>query len=510
VGLLSATPMAKLTPHDSIHPVPAVAMQVDAEAAGADMTTEVTPRPQELTSAPPTARSVLRLAWPVIVEQFLQASIGLANTWIAGHIPGDEATVTAAAAAVGTIAYLQWLTGLMTNALGVGATAIVARRVGAGRIRSAKRTAGIAIAWAFLLGLAMSCVMYVFAEPICRFMGLKDLPLVFGVQYLKIIVFTLCFQAVANIGMATMRGAGNTVSPMIVAGIITVVNFLASASLTFGWGPFPALGLRGNALGDLLVYLCAGVATIVMLTRPSYTLALQRRHIRFSLTPLRRILSIGIPSWLEGALLWLGQSLILIFVINQGDLNGIMMAAHNSVIRIEALAFLPGFGFGMAASALVGQYLGKKRPDAARQAAFLSLRLALITMTLAALPMILFPTLLLRLMVTSDIVAEVGYWPMILAGLAQPSFAIAIVMAGSLRGAGATKWPLWFSTGGIFLFRIPLLFLCLWLLAMWTGHPLDQKGKMLCVWIAIFADLNLRGVGLWLAFSRSDWAKTKV
>src|SRR4029077_16078667 len=113
--------------------------------------------------------------------------------------------------------------------------------------------------------------------------------------------------------------------------------------------------------------------------------------------------------------------------------------------------------FGIACSTLVGQYLGAKKPAEAAHAVALSNRLAIATMTLAALPMILFPRYLVGLLVESGTVMDVGAWPLVLAGLAQPGFAVAIIKSSALKGAGDTVSPMLATITGMVL-RLFLVF----------------------------------------------------
>jgi multidrug resistance protein, MATE family len=459
---------------------------------------------------PASVKVVLALALPTIVEQVLHAVVGLTDTIIAGHLPGDAGVVAAAGAAVGMIAYLQWLAALMTSAFGVGATAIVARSIGARRYRRANRTAGTSLAGAFLVGIVVALLLFIFARQVMWLAGLRGLAVDMGGQYLRIMAITISLQTAAQIGLASLRGAGDTLRPMIVTAIVVVLNIITSLVLAYGWFGLPALGIRGIALGTMLAYMVGGVATVALLMSGWTRLRLRPRHLKLAFPVLRRVLSIGTPSWLEGMLLWLGQFLIVAFVINPTDravgLPGATMAAHNAVLRIESIAFLPGFGFGIAASALVGQYLGARRPDEARHAARLANWIACATMTLLAIPMVLFPGTLLRLLIDSPPVVQIGYWPMVLAGLAQPGFAVAIIMGAALKGAGETVQPMVSTITGTFIVRIPVLLALLWIFAA-MGH---RDWGLIAVWVGIFADLNYRAVHNSILFLRGNWQRKKV
>lgn len=464
-----------------------------------------------------TIHTVLKLALPTLAEQLLMAVIGLTDTIIAGHTGDTPGQIAAASAAVGTMAYIQWFSGLMNAALGVGATAIVARSIGARRPRVANRVAGTSVCSAFVIGLGVALSLFVFAPGVVWACGLRDLAAQFAITYMRIMCITICLQAAAQIGMACLRGAGDTMRPMFITGGVMIVNGFFSSAFTFGWLGAPRWGVAGNAFGTMLAFLLSGIATLIMLMGGSAGIKLGLRHLRIVPHVLWRVLRIGLPSWFEGLLLWVGQFAIVVLVINRNDaavaqlkggeaMGGVTMAAHNAVLRIESIAFLPGFGFGIAASALVGQMLGARRPQDARQAAFLTNRLAFLTMTLAAVPMVLFPRFLLRILVKSEPVVEVGYWPMILAGLAQPGFSIAITMGSALKGAGETVLPMFSTIAGIFLIRVPVLMLALWYFTR-IGHA---EWGLIAVWIGILTDLNFRAGTNLLGFLRGGWMRKKV
>ncbi|MGD0137349.1 MAG: MATE family efflux transporter [Tepidisphaeraceae bacterium] len=468
---------------------------------------------------PASYRGVFKLALPSLVESIFSLAIAFTDTFVAGNgrIPSHNA---AAAAAVGTMTYMQWFAGLMTQALGVGATAIVARAIGARRPRVANRVAGTALSSALLVGLVVAIFLFAFARPSIRACGLEGQAADFALRYLKIMVITICLQTAGIIGMACLRGAGDTFRPMLITGAIAVINAITVPALAYGWFGLPALDIRGNALGTMTAFAISGVATVILLLSGRAGLRLHAANFRIVPHVLWRILRIGFPSWAEGMLLWLGQFAIVILVINHNDaalatffslplaeISGITLSAHTDVLRVESFAFLPGFGFGIAASALVGQFLGNGQPLQARRAAKMANRMAFATMTLAALPMVLFPGTLLRWVVNDAHVAEIGRWPMILAGLAQPGFAIAIIMGSALKGAGETVWPMISTIVGMCIIRFPLVVIASYFIFPHMRHP---EWGLIAVWIGIFADLNFRAILNGIIFRRGKWAAKRL
>jgi Na+-driven multidrug efflux pump len=127
-------------------------------------------------------------------------------------------------------------------------------------------------------------------------------------------------------------------------------------------------------------------------------------------------------------------------------------------------------------------------------------------MTVAALPMILFPHFLLSLVVKSPPVVALGVWPLILAGVAQPGFAIGISKGSALKGAGETIWPMIATIVGMFAVRMPIVIAGLWLM-----ERQGMAGKaLLAVWAGILLDLSFRGGFNWIGFARGTWRHKQV
>ena len=188
----------------------------------------------------------------------------------------------------------------------------------------------------------------------------------------------------------------------------------------------------------------AGVLTLGFLRWGRAGLKLRLRHFRIIPHVLKRVAKIAVPSWLENLLLWGGQTSVVLLVMGQvdktvggvGGVSGTTLGAHTSVLRIESLAFLPwDLDFGTACAALVGQYLGAKKPEEAERATVLCNRLAFWTMTIMAIPMVVYPLpgWLLGWVVDSRPVVEMGVIPLMIArGWHAAGFAVAIITVGGV------------------------------------------------------------------------------
>src|SRR5689334_14401853 len=209
-----------------------------SQAETGDATTQVAlaASQRELAAPGEDDRALLKylivLAAPVVIEQVLSMTVGLTDVWLAGHLPTQSADATAA---VGSISYFLWLIGLITGTINAGSTAIIARAMGARHRSLANKVCGQSVAAAMLLGLALGLLLFVFAESVAKFTGLRGESLAMALMYLKILAFSLPFSTFIFAGNACLRGAGDTVTPATVMVTVDSVNALISITLARGW-----------------------------------------------------------------------------------------------------------------------------------------------------------------------------------------------------------------------------------------------------------------------------------
>jgi Na+-driven multidrug efflux pump len=174
-------------------------------------------------------------------------------------------------------------------------------------------------------------------------------------------------------------------------------------------------------------------------------------------------------------------------------------AAHQVGLNIEALSFLPGLAFAQAATALVGQRLGARDPEGARRTAGQALLVALAVMTAFGIAFILAPGLWVRLFTPE---AEVLAWgtPLLrIMGLLQVPLALALALAGSLRGAGETRMVLLAAVVGGWLVRIPLAVG----LGVWAG------AGIYLVWLTMVLDWLVRALLMGWRLTHLGWGRIR-
>lgn len=462
---------------------------------------------------------VLSLALPAVGEQLLNMLVGLADTFMVGHIGAS------AVAAVGLSNQAVMLVTTFYAAVATGVTALVARHVGARETAPAERILGQGYVLGAALGLLGTVLSLALAEPAMHALRAPVDVVEPSGRYLSIVATTFVLAAWLFIGNAALRGAGDTRSPMLVMLAVNAVNIAVAYAFIYGPGPFPRLGVAGSALGAaagrgagglLVTWLLLRGRTIRRTSKPSGAgvqgaasalgngnasaactdrLRLQPRLLRPDAGQLRRIVNIGLPAGAEQLMMRLGMTT---YATTVAALGTAAYAAHQIALQGESLSYMPGFGFAVAATTLVGQGLGAGDPARAKADANQAHRLALILMSLMGMVFFLFPAQIMGIFIGDPEVIQLGIWPLRLVAFSQPMLATVMVLAGGLRGAGDTRATLGITAAGLWLVRVPLAFL------------LTPSLGLVGAWIAMGVDLNLRGLGMLLRFRSGKWAAIKV
>lgn len=452
-------------------------------------------------ATPSARRRVMALALPAVGEQLLNTMVGLADVYLVGNLSAAAAerlgygSATAIAAA-GLGNQFIWLMMVVFMAMGVGATALVARAVGARDEEAARRVVRQAFLLAALMGAAVTVLALFVAEPFLALIGAPPETVEPSLAYIRINAAAFLPAVLLMVGTACLRGAGDTRTPLLLMLAINVTNVGVALLLVNGAMGLPALGVLGAALGAALGRGLGGIAVLALLLRGHAGLRLTLGG-GSDWTTLRRLVNVGLPSAGEQMIF---QGAMLIFVRFVNDLGTQAYAAHNIAITIESLSFLPGMGYAVATSALVGQALGARDPRAAEGYAYESLFQGALMMSLIGAAMVIFPRELVALFTSDPAVIDAAVAPLRAAGLVQPALAVSFTLLGAMRGAGDTRWPLLsrlLSTWGV---RLPLTIIAV----SWLGLGLPG------VWLAMCSDFTVQAIlALW-RFSAGRWQQIEL
>lgn len=426
-------------------------------------------RPDSLSAV---RRQVLQLAGPSLVEMALVSFVNMADMMMVGRLG------PAAIAAVGLTNQPVFFAMAVFIALNVGTTAVIARAIGAGEDQVANDAMRQSLMLVIAMGLVVSALGFAFAGNVLKFMGAEADVVPLGTSYMRIIAAGGPFMVVAMSLTAALRGAGDTVSPMKANMVANITNVVGNYLLIYGKFGFPRLGVAGAALATSFARVIAFLLLLRVVMSGNTHLHLTGP---FALNKelLERIIRVGAPSAGEQVVLRGGQLVYLKIVAGFGTT---VVAAHQVGMNILNLSFMPGMAFAVAATTLVGQGLGAGMPDAAEEWARETRKMGMFVSGCMALMFILFGKYIAMLYTNDPEVIVRTATVLRILGLVQPAQSTQFILAGGLRGAGDTKWPLYSTAVGVWGFRVAVgyflaVVMGLELVGAWMGMAIDQVAR---------------------------------
>jgi putative MATE family efflux protein len=249
------------------------------------------------------------------------------------------------------------------------------------------------------------------------------------------------------IGGGVLRGAGDSRTPMVVTAIANVVNVVLAYGLIYGHWGLPAMGAVGSAWATFV----ARALALLLLVRALWA---GRNGVGIAgagswlpdWSVARNVLKLGVPAAVEQILM---STAFLVLTILVARLGTDTLAAQRISMTALSFSFLPGFGFSIAATALVGQSIGAGRPRDAGGVATVATTWAMIWMSAIGVIVLIFATPIMRLFTAEPDVIRIGAAGLRVVALTQPMWAIGMVQSGALRGTGDTRFPLIIGAAGI-------------------------------------------------------------
>ncbi len=457
----------------------------DGDAGGAGDGAERDDRPVSTRSM---YRKVINLSWPVITQNLLETLVGVVDTILVARLGA------AAIAGVGTALQVNFFLLAILSAVTVGASIMVAHAIGARDKIGAQRVAKQAIVWGLLGSLPLTVLGALGASTVIGAFGVAPDVAKVGADYLRITMFALPGLLLVFVGGAILRGAGDTRTPLLVGILNNVLNAGLAYGLIYGHFGLPTLGVNGSAWAAATGRIVGAVVLLVVLVRGREALALRGWSDwwpRFA--AVRRVLQLGVPAAIEQTLIATAFTMLTVIIATLGTLD---LAAQRISFNALSVGFLPGIGFSIATSTLVGQSLGAGRPQEARAAARAAAGWVMLWMALMATVFLTCAVPIMRLFTADSAVIDLGARSLRVLALALPLWGMGFVWAGALRGAGNTRLPLIFNAVG-----------------MWLGVGLSfalvrlVEPSLPLVWAVCLPGWALNALGVWIGFRRDDLQK---
>ncbi len=429
-------------------------------------------------------RKVWQLAGPNIISNILMVSISFAHLWIVAPL-GSEAS-----AAVVTGGRIHFLLMAAAMALSVATTAVVARAWGAEDTSEASAATTSSLSLSILISIILGSITYLCADQMVGLFKLDPASSKMATDYIRpTAILNIVFAITLTIA-TSFRAIGDVMRPLVFTAYSTILGILGSYAFLYGKFGLPELGISGipwgTGLGQGLVLLWFFLHWLthryVLKPKPSEA---------FNGDRLSQLIQIGAPAALEQILI---QSSFLLFMMLVAGYGTAAFAAYGIGITVLSVCIVVGLGFGTASATLAGQHLGALDPEGAIANGWMTMRLAIICMTIMALITYALKTpLAAMLSIDPEVRAHTEYFILILAVI-QPLMAIEFAIGGALRGAGDTRYPLFVTFAGMIVGRLSIGFA-----VAYMGYSVEV------MYAVIIADYAIKALLLVLRFRSTAW-----
>ena len=438
-------------------------------------------------------RRLVDLAMPIVGLNVLSVITLAVDTAMCGRLINAEEALTA----LGFASQLIFLLMVVMLGLTVGTVAFIARAHGAHETERVNHVLHQSIILTYLVSIGVAIVGNLGADIAMEWLGADATVRELGLGYLRpLLTFTVFFY-LNMLFAAALRAVRNTMLPFTIALFSNLLNIILNYGLILGRLGLPELGVRGAAWGTVIAQAVAVLLMVVILGRD----AVPGLRARLRLAPVdhqlaRDLFRVGAPAALDMVIL----NVAFLSVVGMlARVAQVTVAAHGIGLRIQSLAFVPGFGVSQAIGAMVGNALGAGDEPEAREVVRGGVILSTVIMTVIGLAIVVGAEPIIAIF-DVDPATELGRYSLLwvrVLGWGMPAVGVNIALVGMLRGAGATNTSLLINIVGTIVVQVPLS----WFLGFVVGWGAFG------IWVALPISFAVRMCLSIIAHRHGGWAR---
>ena len=434
---------------------------------------------------------IWELAWPVIVTNLAQNVGGLLSLAVVGPALGPEGL---AARNIGMRVFFTLEVFVM--AVSTGTAALVARAWGSGDRDEGERVARTSLWLSIGISALITFPVIFFADSLAGLFDLEPETAAQAATFVRWAGAGTVIFAINFIPMAALRAAGDTIRPMWFGILTSAIGIVMIYLFVGGWLGAPRLGMDGVGLSMVVSFAVSGLLLAILWRAGWLVVGWGPPGGTFDLDRIRMLVKIGLPAGMEQFVFSFGLAGFIWFVAKYGTAAN---AAYGIGADILALSFLVGFGFSIAASTLVGQHLGADDPVGAERAGWRAMWLAVGVMTTFGAAIVASAGWFVPIFTDDAETIRLTIAFMWCLGVVQPLMAIEFTLAGALRGAGDTRFPLYAVLTGLLGARVGCAYLA-WGVLGWEVE---------WIYAALIPDYAVKAVLFVWYFRKGRW-KTAI
>lgn len=391
-------------------------------------------------------KAIFMLAIPMILEMCMESVFAVVDIFFVGKLGPN------AAAAVGLTE--SFLTILYSVAIGLsmGATAMVARRVGEKNFDAAAKAGAQAALLSFIVTIMISLAGLFFAEDILKLMGANAEIIAMGHGYTRIMLTGNIVIMLLFLINGIFRGAGDAAIAMRSLWLANICNIILCPILIHYYG------LPGAAIATTIGRGIGVCYQVYHLFKGKGIIKIQLRHFVPDLSLLKSIFSIASTATLQfliGSASWIAMARII------SGFGSDAIAGYTIAIRLLIFFLMPAWGLSNAAATLVGQNLGAQQPDRAEKSVWKTAQYNAIFMAIVSVLFLTSAEFFVSLINQDPAVVKTAVQALRIVSLGYIFYGVGMVMINAFNGAGDSKTPTWINLFWFWVFQIPFA----WLLA---------------------------------------------
>ncbi|MCP4213736.1 MAG: MATE family efflux transporter, partial [bacterium] len=430
-------------------------------------------------------------AVPAVTSTFFMVIFEIVDMFWIGNLGADSIAGLSAAS------FFVWMIRGLGLTVASGSLALVARRTGERDVNGLLKTIANAVEASFVFSIIILLLFFPLALKIFQWIRLDPDVAVQAEEYTVVFLAGVIFVYLMMTVEFIIRGIGDTRNPMIITGISLLLNVVLDPIFIFSFG----MGLKGAAYATIVSQMIGALLMLVELLRKNDRI----RKLRFNMKELlsrefgRRFLNIV---KIGGPIGGTDAGFSFIYLILSGIISIFgkePLAAIGIAHRLEALPFFICLGFSMAVEPMVGQFLGAKDVEKAKQSVYLALKVAAGILLVLAVLYIIFAPYLFRLFTDDPSIIPYGVTYVRIISIFEVFLVFEIVLTGAFAGAGDTRPPFLISFP-VTLARIPLSYL----FAVTFGFGVNA------IWWVVSLTMFVKGVLLFIQFRKGKWALKKI
>ncbi len=444
---------------------------------------------------------VIRLSLPTILAQISSIVMQYIDAAMVGQL-GENAS-----ASIGLVSTTMWLFGGFASACAAGFSVQTAQLIGARKTGEAKALLKQSLTAALVFGICIGTAAASISAKLPYWLGGEPDVSKDAASYFFIYACFLPVMQLRVLCSGMLQSSGDMKTPSILNGCMCLLDVFFNFLLIFPsrsfeifntaiFLPAAGMGVSGAALGTGLSELVTALLLLYFTALRSPILKLERAG---SWLPAKDRLStaakIAVPVALEHSALC-GAQIVSTRII--APLGTVSIAANSLGVTAESFCYMPGYGIGTAASTMVGQALGAGRKDLARRFANICVGFGTAIMTVMAILMYFSAPFLFSVLSPVAEIQALGTYVLRIEAFAEPLYAVSIIAAGALRGAGDTLIP------GI------LHLSSMWGVRITAAALLAPRFGLVGVWAAMCAELCIRGTLFFIRLHRGKWLQNRI